>query len=34
MAFDTLELFVDTDEAREGVRAWNEKRTPDFSKYR
>jgi len=34
MAFDTLQLFVDTDEAREGVRAWNEKRPPDFSKHR
>jgi naphthoate synthase len=34
MAFDTLELFVRTDEAKEGVRAWNEKRMPDFSKYR
>ena len=31
MAFDTLELFVETDEALEGVRAFNEKRPPDFS---
>ena len=31
MAFDALELFVQTDEAREGVRAFNEKRAPDFS---
>ena len=34
MAFDTLELFVETDEAREGVRAFNEKRAPDFSAFR
>jgi 2-ketocyclohexanecarboxyl-CoA hydrolase len=34
LAFDSLELFVRTPEAREGVSAFNEKRTPDFSKYR
>ena len=34
MAFDTLELFVESDEAREGVEAFNEKRPADFSKYR
>ena len=34
MAFDSLELFVETDEAREGVNAFNEKRPPDFSSYR
>ncbi len=34
MAFDSLELFVDTAEAREGVVAFNEKRPPDFSPYR
>jgi naphthoate synthase len=30
----TLELFVETDEAREGYVAFNERRQPDFSKYR
>ena len=34
MSFDTLELFVDTDEASEGLTAFNEKRSPDFSMYR
>ncbi|MBW2280515.1 MAG: enoyl-CoA hydratase/isomerase family protein [Deltaproteobacteria bacterium] len=34
MAFDSLELFVKTDEAREGVAAFNEGRAPDFSKHR
>ncbi len=34
MAFDSLELFVETEEAREGVTAFNEKRPPDFSGYR
>ena len=34
MAFDSLGLFVDTKEAGEGVAAWNEKRKPDFSRYR
>ena len=34
MAWDTLDLFVETDEAREGVQAFVEKRTPDFSPYR
>lgn len=34
MAFDTLELFVEGDEAQEGVKAFNEKRDPDFSPYR
>ena len=31
MAFDSLELFLGTKEAREGVKAFSEKRTPDFS---
>jgi naphthoate synthase len=34
MAFDSLDLFVKTPEAREGVEAFNEKRKPDFSPYR
>ncbi|MFC1896219.1 enoyl-CoA hydratase-related protein [Thermodesulfobacteriota bacterium] len=34
MAFDTLDLFVETPEATEGVTAFVEKRPPDFSPYR
>ncbi|MGC1511442.1 MAG: enoyl-CoA hydratase-related protein [Acidimicrobiales bacterium] len=34
MAWDTLDLFVESDEAREGVSAFAEKRPPDFSPYR
>jgi 2-ketocyclohexanecarboxyl-CoA hydrolase len=34
LAFDSLELFVESPEAREGVNAFNEKRLPDFSPYR
>jgi len=34
IAFDSLNLFVDTPEAKEGVAAWNEKRKPDFSRFR
>ena len=34
MAFDTLELFVETPEAQEGVAAFNQKRPADFSPYR
>ncbi|HTO06105.1 MAG TPA: enoyl-CoA hydratase-related protein [Myxococcota bacterium] len=34
LAFDSLELFVNTPEAREGVTAFNEKRAPDFGKFR
>jgi naphthoate synthase len=34
LAFDHLEQFVRSEEAREGVRAFAEKRDPDFSRYR
>jgi 2-ketocyclohexanecarboxyl-CoA hydrolase len=34
VAFTGLEQFVDSDEAREGVEAFNEKRQPDFAPYR
>ncbi len=34
MAFDSLELFLGTEEAREGVKAFSEKRAPNFSRVR
>jgi len=34
LAFDGLELFVDSDEGREGAQAFAEKRPPDFTPYR
>jgi naphthoate synthase len=34
LAFSGLDLFVETDEAKEGVTAFGEKRRPDFSPYR
>lgn len=34
LGFDALDLFVQSDEAREGVQAFNERRTADFSRFR
>jgi 2-ketocyclohexanecarboxyl-CoA hydrolase len=34
MAYSNLVLFTDTDEAREGIAAFNEKRTPEFAPFR
>ncbi|MHB8245916.1 MAG: enoyl-CoA hydratase-related protein [Acidimicrobiales bacterium] len=34
VAFDTLDLFVTSPEAREGISAFSEKRAPDFGPYR
>ena len=34
MAYSNLKLFGDTPEAKEGVTAFNEKRSPDFAPYR
>ena len=34
VAFDGLAAFVDSEEAQEGVRAFNEKRDPDFRRFR
>jgi 2-ketocyclohexanecarboxyl-CoA hydrolase len=34
MAFDTLEVFEETAEAREGVAAFAEKRPPEFGRFR
>jgi naphthoate synthase len=34
LAFSGLGLFLDTDEAREGVNAFSEKRQPEFSRHR
>ena len=34
MAYSTLSMFGESDEAKEGITAFNEKRQPDFSSYR
>jgi naphthoate synthase len=34
LAFSGLGLFVESDEAREGIEAFTEKRQPDFGPYR
>ena len=34
MAFTSLVMFTDTDEAKEGIAAFNDKRPPEFSPYR
>jgi len=34
MAYTTLKLFGESDEAKEGITAFNEKRQPEFGKYR
>ena len=34
LAFSRLESFLDSEEAREGVRAFEEKREPDFGRFR
>ncbi len=34
LSFASLDLFLETEEAREGVRAFAEKRSPDFSRFR
>ena len=33
LALNAVKLFYDTDESKEGVRAFTEKRAPDFHKY-
>ena len=34
LAFSGLHEFVDSEEAREGIAAFNEKRPPDFARFR
>ena len=34
MAYTTLKMFGETDESKEGITAFNEKRQPDLSQYR
>jgi len=33
MALNAVKLFYDTEESKEGMRAFQERRTPDFHKY-
>jgi naphthoate synthase len=34
LVFDGLDLYTKTDEGREGFDAYNEKRPPDFARFR
>jgi naphthoate synthase len=34
MAYSTLKMFGETPEAKEGITAFNEKRSPEFAAYR
>jgi naphthoate synthase len=34
MALTTLTMFSETEESKEGIKAFNEKRKPNFSPYR
>ncbi|NQW65379.1 MAG: enoyl-CoA hydratase/isomerase family protein [Actinobacteria bacterium] len=34
LAFDVLDLYIDTDESKEGGKAFTEKRSPDFNQFR
>ena len=34
MAYSTLKMFGETSEAKEGITAFNEKRSPEFAAYR
>jgi 2-ketocyclohexanecarboxyl-CoA hydrolase len=34
LAYSNLKLFGETEEAKEGITAFNEKRPPDFAAYR
>ena len=34
LSFDALDMFVESDEAKEGIRAFEEKRDPDFGSFR
>lgn len=34
LAFDVLDLYTETDESKEGGKAFTEKRSPDFNQFR